>query len=153
MEEQKSPFCYETGSLFYGNHEAIVNPVNCVGVMGKGLALAFKQRYPENFQEYAVACKEKKVKIGQMFITQPPKGTPKYIINFPTKIHWVNGSEYEWIKRGLVDLRMVALGLKIKSIGIPRLGCSNGGLDWEVVRFMIEKELKDLTDVDICIYL
>lgn len=123
--------------------EAIVNPVNCVGVMGKGLALAFKTAYPENYHLYKEACNRNEVVPGKMFVYNTGS-TPKYIINFPTKRHWKDNSYLKDIKNGLIDLVVVIDQYKIQSITIPALGCGLGGLDWKIVFPLIKDALKDL---------
>ncbi len=140
------------GDLLQADTEAVVNAVNTVGVMGKGIALAFKHAYPANFAEYESACKAQQVRIGCMFVTESrvPDG-PRWIINFPTKRHWRQPSRLEWIEEGLVDLRRVILDCQIRSIAIPPLGCGLGGLDWQQVRPAIAAALNDL-DVDIRVY-
>ena len=118
--------------------DAIVNAVNCVGVMGKGIALQFKHRWPANFTEYAAACKAGKVRPGRMFIHMLGRLVqPQYIIIFPTKEHWREGSRPQFIEEGLVDLVTQVQCLGIHSIAIPPLGCGNGGLDWPDVRPLI----------------
>lgn len=141
-------------NLFDSEAEAIINTVNCVGVMGKGLALEFKKRYLGNYAAYKRACDAGQVKTGKMFVykTESFFG-PKYIINFPTKDHWRNPSKIEYIREGLDDLIEVIKTNNIKSIAIPPLGCGLGGLDWNVVKKMIVvkmSELKYNTDVIIC---
>lgn len=144
---------YKSGNLLSENTEAIVNTVNCVGVMGRGIALQFKKRYPDNFKEYESACKREKIVPGKMFVFETCSLTnPKYIINFPTKRHWRGASRIEDIKSGLHDLATVIKDRQIKSIALPPLGCGLGGLDWNEVRPLIEKELSELTDVDIIVY-
>ena len=130
------------GDLFESQAEALVNAVNCVGVMGKGIALQFKQRFPENFQLYDVACAFREVKTGKMFVTQPTEhGAPRWIVNFPTKKHWSNPSKLEFIEDGLKDLRRFLIEQKVQSVAIPALGAGLGGLDWKDVRRLIEREL------------
>jgi len=141
------------GSLLQAPAEALVNTVNTVGVMGKGIALMFKQSFPANFHAYEEACKRKEVRVGRMFITETDaSGVPRYIVNFPTKQHWRNPSRLEWIVEGLQDLRCVIEDKKISSIALPPLGCGNGGLDWAVVRPEIEKALGSLHSVHIDIF-
>lgn len=141
------------GNLFEADVEAIVNTVNTVGVMGKGIALMFKEKFPDNYLKYEAACKKGAVHVGEMFVTKNPQlFGPQWIINFPTKSHWRNPSKIEWIEVGLENLREFVLLNKIKSIAIPPLGAGNGGLDWQVVRPSIEEALRDLTDVEILIY-
>lgn len=144
---------YTQGNLLEAPVEAVVNTVNTVGVMGKGIALMFKDRFPEAFLEYKAACKNEEVKVGQMFLSYNPELTgPNYIIHFPTKQHWRNPTKQEWVKSGLVALKELIIQQQIKSIAIPPLGCGNGGLKWEQVKPMIVAELGDLDDVEIVIY-
>jgi O-acetyl-ADP-ribose deacetylase (regulator of RNase III) len=141
------------GDLFASGASALVNPVNTVGVMGKGLALVFKKRFPDNFAAYRRACKEAEIQTGTMFIFdrgQPSK--PRWIVNFPTKEHFRNKSQIIWIESGLHDLRAQILDLGISSIALPALGCGLGGLKWEVVRKLIETILADLTETDIYVF-
>lgn len=120
-------------SIFYSNAQALVNPVNCVGIMGKGLALEFKRRYPNNFASYQRACAVG-LEIGNLHTCEEDG---KLIINFPTKKHWKAPSKYEYILEGLLTLAELIKQKQIKSIAIPRLGCGLGGLDWNIVRKMI----------------
>jgi O-acetyl-ADP-ribose deacetylase (regulator of RNase III) len=145
---------YTTGNLLESGAEALVNTVNTVGVMGKGLALMFKEAFPANYREYATASKRGDVQTGRMFVTERPSmvGPPRWLINFPTKQHWRARTRVEWIEEGLVDLRRIIRERDIRSIAVPPLGCGNGGLDWEDVRPRIERALADLTDVEITIY-
>ena len=144
---------YTKGDLLQSEAQALVNTVNTVGVMGKGLALQFKTAYPDNYRLYRKACEEHIVTVGQMFVTEVVDvfGTTKIIVNFPTKTTWRKPSEYSYIESGLKALRRELLERDIQSIAIPPLGSRNGGLDWEQVRMMIERELADL-DCDIVIY-
>ena len=128
--------------------EALVNTVNCVGIMGRGVALQFKKAYPENFKAYADACKKGDVCPGRMFVYQPTQLTnPRYIINFPTKRHWREDSRMKDIENGLADLVEVIRKKNIRSIAIPPLGCGLGGLDWSEVRARIAKVLEPMADV------
>ncbi len=133
--------------------DAVVNTVNTVGVMGKGIALMFKERFPKNYEAYVAACEKGEVQIGKMFVTSNDefKG-PRWIINFPTKKHWRQPTKLEWIEVGLTELKSVIIEKGIRSIAIPPLGCGNGGLDWKVVRPLIETALSDLQDVDIIVF-
>lgn len=141
-----------TGNLLEDNAQALVNTVNTVGVMGKGIALQFRELFPQNYKLYSQACKAGEVKIGQMFITtENTLLGSKIIVNFPTKMHWRNPSEYHFIKSGLSALKQEIINRGIKSIAIPPLGTNNGGLNWNTVREMIEEELGDL-DCDIRLY-
>lgn len=133
--------------------EAIVNTVNCVGVMGRGIALQFKKAYPENFKVYAAACKRKEVQPGQMLVFRTGRlMNPRYIINFPTKRHWRGKSRIEDIESGLVALADVLGACRIRSIAIPPLGAGLGGLDWMQVRERIEAALGGLEDVQIVVF-
>ncbi len=144
---------YTQGNLLEAEVEALVNTVNTVGVMGKGIALMFKEAFPDNFKDYAASCKAGELKTGRMFITERHNlFGPKWIINFPTKQHWRHPTKPEWVLEGLQDLHRVIVEHKIHSIAIPPLGCGNGGLDWSVVKPMIAAELADLDDVDIVVY-
>ncbi|WP_255473302.1 macro domain-containing protein [Planomicrobium sp. CPCC 101110] len=119
----------KTGNLLEDQAEAYVNTVNTVGVMGKGIALQFKQAFPEVFKQYAKDSKFGNLKIGKMHVVQVESLTnPQYVINFPTKKHWKNPSEMAYIESGLQDLVKVVKELSIQSIAIPPLGCGNGGL-------------------------
>ncbi|MEC2465611.1 macro domain-containing protein, partial [Bacillus cereus] len=133
------------GNLLEADAQALVNTVNTVGVMGKGIALQFKQAFPDNFKAYQKACKINQVQPGKMFIYKTHLlGSPEYIINFPTKRHWKNKSRIEDIKSGLSSLRNEIINYNIKSIALPPLGCGNGGLDWSEVQPLIIKSLEDL---------
>ncbi len=144
---------YCRGNLLEANVEALVNPVNTQGVMGKGLALAFKNAFPENFRAYAQACQSGQVRTGQMFVTERQTLLgPCWIINFPTKQHWRNPSKLEWINQGLADLRKVLTEKQIPSIALPPLGCGLGGLDWEMVKPRIEDALAGLAGTRILIF-
>ncbi len=136
------------GDLLRQEVDAIVNTVNCVGVMGKGIALQFKQKWPENYKAYEKACKAKKVQTGKMFVHELGRlaGKPYFIINFPTKNHWRGKSELSYVKDGLQDLVDVIKKNNIRSIAIPPLGCGNGGLDWNEVNALIKQYLSPLGD-------
>jgi O-acetyl-ADP-ribose deacetylase (regulator of RNase III) len=141
------------GNLLEAPAEAIVNTVNTVGVMGKGLALMFKKAFPQNFLRYAEACKRKDVRVGQMFVTEHlALGGPRWIINFPTKEHWRHPSQLQWVIDGLQDLRRVIEIKGIRSIAVPPLGCGQGGLDWDEVRPEIERALGGLPNVDVLVF-
>lgn len=143
---------FKQQDIFKTETEAVINTVNTVGVMGKGIALQFKQKYPENFKAYEKACKNQDLKIGKMFVTETNSMlNPKYIINFPTKEHWKATSKIEYIKEGLIDLKKIFIDHNIKSVAIPPLGSGNGGLNWEEVKLLIISELNDLKDIEIII--
>ena len=144
---------YQNDDIFNANVEALVNTVNCVGVMGRGIALQFKKRFPENFTEYEKACKKNEVVPGKMFVYSTGNIlNNRFIINFPTKRHWRNPSYYKDIEAGLVNLKNVIIQNNIKSIAIPPLGCGLGGLDWNIVKTKIELVLNELNDVEIIIF-
>ena len=144
---------YTSGNILEAPADALVNTVNEVGVMGKGIALMFSEAFPENTRAYVAACKDGKVHVGQMFVTENKELIqPHWIINFPTKKHWRAPSRIEWIQAGLKDLVRVIKEKQIRSIALPPLGCGNGGLDWTDVRHEIESALRDLADVDILVY-
>jgi O-acetyl-ADP-ribose deacetylase (regulator of RNase III) len=141
------------GDLLKAEAEALVNTVNCVGVMGRGVALQFRKAYPENFKAYVAACKAHLVQPGTMFIYQLHRfDGPQFIINFPTKRHWKSASRIEDIKAGLVDLIHVVQQHHIRSIAVPPLGCGLGGLDWEDVRPLIIEAFQGLPEVDVLLF-
>ena len=144
---------FVTGNLLDAKVEALVNPVNTVGVMGKGLALQFKQAFPENFRAYQAAAKAGALETGKMFVFDAGGIVlPKYIINFPTKRHWRGRSKVEYIESGLRDLVDVICDRRIRSIAIPPLGAGLGGLAWRDVRGLIERSLPPLPDVEMLVF-
>ena len=144
---------YRNGDLFSANTEAVVNSVNCVGVMGRGIALQFKRAFPDNFAAYAAACKRGEVRPGSMFIVPTGQLTnPRYIVNFPTKRHWRGKSRQEDIEAGLAALVPEVRARGIRSIAIPPLGCNLGGLAWPVVRARMQAALEPLDDVAVVIF-
>jgi len=144
---------YKTGDIFKEEAEAIVNTVNCVGVMGRGIALQFKKRFPKNFKDYSLACKKEEVIPGKMFVHETGLLMyPKYVINFPTKRHWRGASRMEDIDSGLDGLVETVKKLQIKSIALPPLGCGLGGLNWDDVKNKIEHALAELTDVEVIVF-
>ena len=144
---------FTEGNILDAEAEALVNTVNTVGVMGKGIALMFKEAFPENFKDYEAACKRNELKVGKMFVTERRSFVgPKWIINFPTKEHWRGNSKIEWVDAGLEDLKAVIAEKNIKSIAVPPLGSGNGGLDWQQVRPRIEAALSSLKDVRVIVY-
>jgi O-acetyl-ADP-ribose deacetylase (regulator of RNase III) len=145
---------FTQGNLLDADAEALVNTVNTVGVMGKGIALMFKEAFPENFKLYKKACEKGSIKIGHVFATERRDviGGPRWIINFPTKEHWRSPSRLEWIREGLINLRHFVEEHAIHSIALPPLGTGNGGLDWNEVRPLIVQALDPLGDVAIFVY-
>lgn len=141
---------FTQGNLLNAEVEAVVNTVNTVGVMGKGIALMFKERYKSNNLAYIAACKADEVQTGKMFVTSTNElAGPSWIINFPTKKHWRSPSKIEWVKSGLDDLIRVVRELNIRSIAIPPLGCGNGGLAWQEVKSLIENAAAQIPEVEI----
>ena len=143
---------WKTGDMFGEDADALVNSVNCVGVMGRGVALQFKKRFPQNFKDYAKACKRKEVQPGRMFVHETGQLSPRYIINFPTKRHWRSKSRMEDIEAGLDALVREIRERDIQSIAIPPLGSTLGGLRWDDVRPRIEAALSGLGDVEIMLF-
>lgn len=142
-----------SGDLLDQKVDAIVNTVNTVGVMGKGIALQFKRKWPENFKAYERACKAGQVQVGKMFVHDNGGLVhPHFIINFPTKEHWKGKSKFFFIESGLRDLAATVVRLEIKSIAIPPLGCGNGGLDWSEVRPLIEDTFDCLPDLRVVLF-
>ena len=139
-------FSEAEGSPFDASVDALVNTVNTVGVMGKGIALEFKTRFPANFKDYERACELGEVRLGEVFVFDFERlfPQPRWIFNFPTKEHWRSPSLMANIEAGLADLRRVIEKLDVSSIAIPALGCGNGGLDWSDVRPRIESALDGL---------
>jgi O-acetyl-ADP-ribose deacetylase (regulator of RNase III) len=148
-----SMITFTQGNLLEANAEALVNTVNTVGVMGKGIALMFKEAFPENLKAYEMACKRGELQVGRVFVTERQQLIgPKWIINFPTKKHWRHPSKMEWIVDGLEDLKRVIAERNIRSIALPPLGSGNGGLDWRSVRPKIEAAFRSLPDVSVIVY-
>lgn len=144
---------YTTGNLLEAPAEAVVNTVNEIGVMGKGIALMFREAFPDNTKAYQEACRRGEVKVGRMLVTQNRALIgPRWIINFPTKRHWRHPSRLEWVREGLKDLVRVLRENEIRSIALPPLGCGAGGLEWTQVRGEIEQALGELPTVDVLVY-
>ena len=144
---------YKTGDILSEEAEALVNTVNCVGVMGRGIALQFKRAFPENFKAYEVLCKRNEMQPGCVFVFETGElFSPRYIINFPTKRHWRGKSRIEDIESGLVSLKKEIQSRGIRSIAIPPLGSGLGGLDWAEVRARVQAALEELGDVKIVVF-
>lgn len=144
---------YRSGDILKAGTEALVNTVNSVGVMGRGIALQFKESFPANFRAYAAACKRGEVEPGRMFVFDTGELTlPHYIINFPTKRHWRGKSRIEDIRSGLVALVDEVRARGIRSVAIPPLGSGLGGLDWAQVKPLIEEAVSCLPDVDVLVF-
>lgn len=148
----KNKITFAQGNLLDSTAEALVNPVNCVGVMGKGLALEFKLKFPDNFIEYQRVCQQRALSPGSLFFTRPVHPTTRLIVNFPTKRHWREPSRLEDIQSGLQALRVEIIEQDIRSIAIPMLGCGLGGLKWDTVRPMIVDTMKDLNEVKVILF-
>ncbi|MBN8975941.1 MAG: macro domain-containing protein [Rhizobiales bacterium] len=147
---------FKTGNMFEERAEAIVNTVNCVGVMGKGVALEFKRRWPENFSAYKRLCNSQRLRPGKVYVHQNTEmfhdDGRKFLVNFPTKDHWRSKSRMEFIESGLDDLVEQIQRLRIRSVVLPPLGCGNGGLDWSEVRDLITFKLSQIADVDFVVF-
>lgn len=144
---------FTTGDILQADAEALVNTVNCVGVMGRGIALQFKNRFPENFKAYAAACASEAVQPGRMFVHETRSLTnPRFVINFPTKRHWKGKSRIEDIESGLKALVDEIRERDIRSIAIPPLGAGLGGLDWADVRPLIVAAMAPLEDVRVLVF-
>ena len=144
---------YRTGDVLNADAEALVNTVNCVGVMGRGVALAFKKAFPDNFKAYERACGRDDVQPGRMFVFETGHlANPKYIINFPTKRHWRGKSRLEDIEAGLLALVGEIRQRGIRSVALPPLGSGLGGLDWRDVRPRIAAALGSLEGVEVIVY-
>ena len=144
---------FKAGDILAEDAEALVNTVNCVGIMGRGVALQFKQAFPENFKAYEHACKQGHVEPGRMFVFDTGQLTrPRYIINFPTKRHWRGRSRIEDIETGLDALVAEIRRRGIRSIAIPPLGAGLGGLPWAEVRSRIERAFLALPDVRVLVF-
>jgi O-acetyl-ADP-ribose deacetylase (regulator of RNase III) len=141
------------GDILSADVEALVNSVNCVGVMGRGIALQFRQTYPENFKAYAAACKRGEVQPGRMFVFETGLLTnPRYIINFPTKRHWRGRSRIADIEAGLDALVEEVERRGIRSIALPPLGSGLGGLEWSDVRVRIEHALARIPEIRVIVF-
>lgn len=144
---------YKTGDILKEEAEALVNTVNCVGVMGRGIALQFKRAFPENFKAYVARCKRNAIQPGRVFVFETGQLTsPRYIINFPSKRHWRGKSRMEDIESGLVSLAQEIRSRGIRSVAIPPLGSGLGGLNWPEVRVRLEGALKEFEDVKVVIF-
>ena len=142
------------GNILNADAQALVNTVNTVGVMGKGIALQFKKAFPEMFEEYEAACKAKELQPGQMHVFDRGQiFNPRYVINFPTKRHWKGKSKIADIEAGLDALVEELTARGIKSVAIPPLGCGHGGLDWDEVRPLIERAMDRVPGVEALIYI
>lgn len=141
---------WKQGDLFKSECQTLVNTVNVVGVMGKGIALEFKKRFPDMFKAYKIHCDDKSFTVDKLWLY---KGNLTWILCFPTKEHWRNPSKIEWIESNLKKFTENYQRLGIKSIAFPKLGCNNGGLNWQTqVKPLIIQYLNNLTDITIEVY-
>ena len=149
------PITVVSGDLFNQPVQALVNPVNTVGVMGAGLALQFKERFPQCFRPYQQACRQGRLQTGQVMVwpLPQPQGTVEYIIHFPTKQHWRQPSRYEDLINGIASLVREVAHRQIKSLAIPPLGAGLGGLNPRTVRRMLEADLDKLSQTGVEIIL
>ena len=144
---------FKTGDILSEEADALVNTVNCVGVMGRGIALQFKRAFPENFRAYAARCKRNEMQPGRVFVFETGQVLPpRYIVNFPTKRHWRGKSRMEDIEAGLWSLADEIRSRGIRSIAVPPLGSGLGGLSWPEVRIRLESALGELDDVRIVVF-
>jgi len=141
------------GDILNADVEALVNTVNCVGIMGRGVALQFRKAYPDNYTQYKAVCDRRELEPGKLFTyTNKSLTNPHYIINFPTKVHWKGNSHLDYIEKGLEALVAEIERLGIQSIALPPLGCGLGGLDWTAVKPRIEAAFAALSQVDVLLY-
>lgn len=147
---------FKNGDMFSEKVDAIVNTVNCVGVMGKGVALEFKNRWPENYKEYKAVCARKGLRPGKLLIHENPgllnDSEPRFLVNFPTKDNWRSKSKISYVSDGLDALIDEIQRLNIRSIAMPPLGCGNGGLDWNDVKPLIKDKLRNLSNVEVIVF-
>lgn len=132
---------YIKGNIFESSADALVNPVNCVGVMGKGLAKEFKYHFPKNYEAYKRYCDAEQLRPGEIFFSFE-KNTA--IINVATKDHWRDESTYQWVAQVIDMIKYFCIREKVKSVAIPALGCGNGGLRWNVVKSFFDEKFKDV---------
>ena len=146
---------FTTGDILKAPVEALVNPVNCVGVMGSGLAAAVKQAYPGMYETYRMDCKQGLLGPGRCYVyhtTSRPDSKPFWVFNFTTKNHWKQPSKLSWIVSGLEDLVYLVADERIKSLAIPALGCGRGGLQWSDVQPLIEDAYDSMNNVDLYVF-
>lgn len=144
---------YTEGNLLESGAEALVNTVNTVGVMGKGIALMFRERFDDNYARYRAACKAGELRAGSLLVTEPGElQGPRYVVNFATKQDWRAPSRIEWVRSGLEELRRFLNEHRVRSVAIPPLGAGNGGLDWAAVRVEIERALADIEGTEVVVY-
>ena len=139
--------------MFASGAEALVNPVNCVGVSGKGLALIFRKLFPGNQRVYEDACRDMLLRVGEPYPYRLQDGeNPLWIINFPTKQNWRDPSRIEWIREGLMTMNRIVMRRGIRSVAVPALGCGEGGLEWEPVKKLMSEVLVDRNTTEYLVY-
>lgn len=143
---------YVKGDILQSKDEAVVNPVNCIGVMGAGLAKQFREKYPHMFLAYKSVCDKGHLQIGDLFVYNTDLAAPKLIINMPTKIHWKYPSKMLYIEEGLWALRCYIANHNVLSVSIPKIGTGLGGLDWVEVKQILELTLYDMTFCEVNVY-
>lgn len=143
---------YATGNILHANATALVNPVNTVGVMGKGLALEFKRAFPKYYIEYRQACELGVIQVGRVHVYETRVEQPRFIVSFPTKDHWRNPSQIEWIQDGLHDLTERVNALGIPSVAVPALGCGLGGLRWGDVQPLVLAAAARMPGVNVIVF-
>lgn len=147
----------KNGDIFQADAQALVNPVNCAGTMGNGLALAFKKMFPNNEMFYRQECYQNRLDVGIVFGCQDRRyrgafATPVWIINFPTKLHWKNPSQLHYIEYGVEAMKEFIAEKGLTSVAIPALGCGKGGLDWKEVKEILKERLSPVKNVNFLIY-
>jgi O-acetyl-ADP-ribose deacetylase (regulator of RNase III) len=136
---------YRQGSVLQSTLQTVTNTVNCVGVMGKGLALEFRKKFPAMFQRYKYYCETGHIQPGKLYLWKPSEGDGQWVLNFPTKLHWRDPSKLEWVAAGLDKFLATYEDRGVTSVAWPQLGCRNGGLDWDTqVRPLMEEKLSNL---------
>jgi O-acetyl-ADP-ribose deacetylase (regulator of RNase III) len=140
-----------SGNLLDDDAQVLVNPVNCVGVMGRGLALAFRRTFPSILLPYSVACRTHALRPGMVRLVPLPDGQ-RFVANFPTKQHWRDPSRLEWIQDGLTGFVPALVAREVTSVAIPPLGCGSGGLDWRQVRPLIVAAFARAPQIDVRLY-
>lgn len=139
---------FKQGDIFDSGAQVLVNPVNCAGVSGKGLAQEFKRRWPDNQKIYEYYCRNKQLQPGELLLYRQ-REPAQLIFNVATKDHWRNPSELRWIFNCVYNIRHFAIMLEVKSVAVPELGCGNGGLDWKIVKTFIETAIVNIHDPEI----
>jgi O-acetyl-ADP-ribose deacetylase (regulator of RNase III) len=148
---KKNGLNFTRGDLFKSKAQVLVNPVNCVGVMGAGIAKEFKRRFPKMFVAYKKACDEGKLHPGTLMLWKDRESLDRYVLNFPTKKHWRSKSKLVWIEEGMQFFTKHHKEWNIRSIAFPALGCGKGGLDWKDIKPIFKKYLSDV-DINVFVF-